>query len=63
MNGYIAFYKGKRIEVHAETSFEAQQEAARRFKARKAYEVSVMLAERNLDDSGKGEQVVHSADF
>lgn len=63
MNGYIAFYRGKQIEVHAETSFEAQQEAARRLKARKAYEVSVMLAERNLDDSGKGEPVVHIADF
>ena len=24
MNGYIAFYKGKKIEVHAETSYKAQ---------------------------------------
>lgn len=54
MNGYIAFYRGKQIEVHAQTSYEAQQIAARQFKARKAYEVHVVLAERD------GQQVVHS---
>lgn len=54
MNGYVCFYRGKRIEVHAETTFEAQQKAAAQFKARKSYEVTVMLAEKN------GEQVTHS---
>lgn len=53
MNGYIAFYKGKRTEVHANTSFEAQQKAAQQFKAKKSYEVTVVLAEKD------GQQVTH----
>lgn len=57
MNGYIAFYKGKQMEVYAETSLQAQQEAAKKFKAKKAYEVTVMLAEK------EGEQVTHTPDF
>jgi hypothetical protein len=54
MNGYIAFHKGRRIEVHASSSYEAQQKAAAVLKVKKAYEVTVVLAERN------GEQVTHS---
>jgi hypothetical protein len=54
MNGYVAFYKGKKIEVHANTSYEAQQKAAAVFKARKSYEVTVMLAELG------GQAVVHT---
>jgi len=34
MNGYKAFYKGKVIEVYAETSREAQMKAAIVFKAK-----------------------------
>lgn len=45
MNGYVAFYRGKRIEVFAETSYAAQVKAAAIFKARKTYEVRVVLAE------------------
>ena len=55
MNGYIAFYKGKRLEVSAETSYAAQQLAAKEFKAKKSYEVTVALAEIN------GNQVIHTA--
>lgn len=54
MNGYIAFYKGKKLEVHASTSYEAQKKAADQFKAKKSYEVTVMLAEKD------GKQVTHS---
>lgn len=54
MNGYICFYKGKQIEIYAETSYEAQTKAAATFRAKKAYEVTVMLAEKG------GEQVVHA---
>lgn len=53
MNGYIAFYKGRQIEVMADTSYQAQQKAAQHFKARKSHEVTVVLAEKN------GQQVVH----
>lgn len=45
MNGYIALYKGKRIEVRAESSYQAQVKAAAQFKARKSYDVSVTLCE------------------
>lgn len=54
MNGYIAFYKGKRLEVHAETQMEARTKAVTHFKAKKAWDVTVVLAEKN------GTQVTHS---
>ncbi len=54
MNGYVAFYRGKRLEVKAETSLAAQEKAAKLFKAKKSYEVSVVLAEKD------GVQVVHT---
>jgi len=47
MNGYKAFYKKKVIDVYAETSYEAQQKAAKDFKAKKSYEVTVLLCEKN----------------
>ena len=54
MNGYIAFYKGKSIEVNADTQLQARDLAAKEFKAKKAWEVTAVLAEKN------GVQVVHS---
>jgi hypothetical protein len=57
MNGYIAFYKGRKAEIHAATAYEAQQKAAALFKARKSYEVTVVLAEKN------GQQVTHTPTF
>ena len=55
MFGYICFYRGKRIEVRALRSFDAQEAAAKLFKAKKSYEVTVMLAEKP-----SGEAVIHS---
>ena len=55
MNGYVCFYKGKRIEVYADSTYAAQQKAALLFKAKKSYEVNVILAEKD------GEPVVHVA--
>lgn len=57
MNGYIAFYRGKQVEVHANTSYEAQEKATQSFKAKKSYEVTVVLCE--ID----GEQVIHTPTF
>ena len=57
MNGYVCFYKSKRIEVEAETSYAAQLKAAQLFKARKSYDVTVVLAEKD------GEQVTHTPDM
>ena len=56
-NGYIAMYKGKQVEVYAETSYQAQQKAAQIFKAKKSYEISVYLCEKD------GKEVTHTADF
>jgi len=47
MNGYICFYKSKKLEVHADSSYEAQQKAAVLFKAKKSYQVDVHLAEKD----------------
>lgn len=55
MNGYVCIYRGKRLEVRAATSYQAQEAAAKLFKARKSWEVLVVLAEC------EGEQVVHVA--
>ena len=48
---YFAFYKGKTIQVEAATSFGAQLKAAKEFKAKKSFEVTVMRC------------VEHTADF
>ena len=45
LNGYIAFYKGKQIEVRALTSYQAQIKAAAIFKAKKSYEITIRLTE------------------
>ena len=57
MNGYIAFYKNKQLEVYAETAYKAQAEAAKQFKAKVQGDVQVILAEKD------GVPVIHSADF
>ena len=54
MNGYIALYRNKRLEVYAETSYAAQKEAAKQFKAKRDWEVTVYLAEKD------GEPVTHA---
>lgn len=57
MNGYVALFNGKRIEVYAETLYEAKQKAFKAFKPRKREErmISVVLAEKD------GEVIVHTA--
>ena len=54
MNKYAAIYKGEVREIEAETSYKAQQIAAKQFKAKKEYEVLVILIESN------GKPHVHS---
>lgn len=46
LNGYICLYRGKRIEVRAETSYAAQLLAAKEFGAKKSYAVDVYLCEK-----------------
>lgn len=58
MNGYVAFAKGKRIEVYAVDAYRAQMKAHEEFKAAgvrcNRWEVSVVLAEKD------GKPVVHA---
>jgi len=42
---YIAFYRGKSTDVFASSSYEAQQLAAKKFGAKRHYDVSVALAD------------------
>ena len=62
MNGYKAFYKGREIDVYAETSYKAQVKAAGIFKARKAYEVQIGLCVLNVN-TDQAREVIHAADF
>ena len=55
LNGYVCFYKNRRVEVYATTSYNAQIEAARLLGAKRSYDVSVALAELN------GTDYVHTA--
>lgn len=54
-HGYIAYYNGKKIEIHAPSLYAAKQEAVKQFNVpkKKEYLVSVMLAEKN------GQPVIH----
>lgn len=47
MNGYICLWRGKRIEVYAETLFKAQCKAAEllKVKPKKRHEITVVLCE------------------
>ena len=57
-NGYKAYYKGKTLDIYANSSYEAQQIAAKQFKAKKSYDVAIVLCEKN------GEQIaVNTASF
>jgi hypothetical protein len=60
MNGYKAFFKQRSAEVYAETSLEAREKAAAFFKAKKSYDVTVVLCETNASPAKPGTQVVHS---
>ena len=56
-NGYIAFYRGKQVEVRADTSLEAQRLAAHYWRVKKSFDVTVVLAEIG------SEPVIHTPDF
>lgn len=49
MRTYVAFYRGRQLTVQAETSYAAQLKAAAMMKARKSYEVTVVLADVPVD--------------
>jgi len=49
MRTYKAFYKSKSMTVEADTSYAAQLKAAAAFKARKSYDVTVVLCDVPVD--------------
>ena len=54
MNGYIGLYKGRKYEVYANTTYEAQQKLVVQLKVKKSWEISVYLCEKD------GQTVIHS---
>jgi len=54
MRTYVAFYKNKKNTVTAESSYAAQEQAAAIFKARKRYDVAVVLADVPVDPASLG---------
>ena len=57
LNGYVGLYKGRQFECYAKTSYEAQQKMAKEHRVKKAYNITVVLAEQD------GKQVVHTPSF
>jgi hypothetical protein len=57
MNGYICLYKGKRFEIYADSTFEAQTKCSIDNNIKKRSDISVMLAEKD------GVQVTHTPLF
>jgi len=57
MNKYQAFYKDKKLQVEANTTYEAQQKAASLFKAKKRYDVTILLIEL------RGKEYIQSTSF
>jgi hypothetical protein len=53
--GFIAMYKEKKIEIYADSQYQAQVEAAKILGAKKSYNVIVVLAEKD------GEDVIYKA--
>ena len=51
---YHAFYRSKKIELTAKSSYDAQEAAAKQLKAKKSYEVTVVLV--GYED---GTEVIH----
>jgi hypothetical protein len=54
VNKYLCMYRDKKIEILAETSYCAQKAAQKAFKAKRGYDVSVYLIEK------EGREVTHS---
>ena len=51
---YLAYYRGRTIEVKAPNSYTAQNLAAVQFGVRKSYQVAVVLADQPVDTASVG---------
>lgn len=54
MRRYKAFYNGKTWELEASSSYEAQQLAAKHFKTKKSWLVTVVLLDVPVDTASLG---------
>ena len=54
MNNYLAYYRGRTIQIQAPNSYTAQNLAAIQFGARKSYLVAVVLAAQAMDPASIG---------
>lgn len=54
MNKYLCFYRGRTLTIEASTSYEASKKAAKEFKAKRSWDVSVIIAESS------GKSVTHN---
>jgi hypothetical protein len=51
---YLAYYRGRTIQVQAPNSYTAQNLAAIQFGARKSYQVAVVLTDQPVDTASIG---------
>ena len=51
---YLAYYRGRTIQVQAPNSYTAQNLAAIQFGARKSYQVAVVLADSTVEPASLG---------
>ena len=51
---YQAYYRGRTIQLQAQSSYQAQIRAAGIFGVRKTYQVSVVLVDRPIDPASIG---------
>lgn len=51
---YLAYYRGRTIQIQAPNSYTAQNLAAMQFGARKSYQVAVVLADKATDPASLG---------
>ena len=51
---YLAYYRGRTIQIKAPNSYTAQNLAAIQFGARKSYQVAVVLADQVMDPASLG---------
>jgi hypothetical protein len=47
LNGYLCMYRGKRYEVHAVTTYEAQCKVAKEHRIKRSWEIDVYLVEKD----------------
>lgn len=54
MRLYHCFYKGRCIELTAESSYAAQQRAQELFKSKRGWDITVVLADEAVDTASIG---------